>query len=127
MTIKHPFNNKSYILEAITITKTYGSWLEGKPNRERNEEIVKSTKYPKAWGKRKYLLLKPSDQELNTKLPSYTFTIWLTGSPLSVENDGSEIVVTWFDQDQETISIETLITSALLKFDWDEHAVDFQY
>jgi hypothetical protein len=107
-----------YSVEARYTTRTYGGCLEGAAPKAL---IIKRMidDITKMWGKRAMLVREPEGD--GEQLPPWVHAVWLNGSGMSPDADGSELVVVWFDNNKPDSS------GIVDKDEWVKHAADFWY
>jgi hypothetical protein len=83
-------------VDALYFQHTYLSLLEGRPNREMNDDLIKeaTNEMSHLWGDRQTYVVPPAIDESNLQhlvLPPVRFTVWLTCyEPIHTDNAGSE-------------------------------------
>ncbi len=129
---------KDIRIEAIHISRTYGGVLEGLPTTEDTTRHARELA-KKMWGERATMLIPPATTKLERpprlpahmkypleRCPSWTIIAWLNGPAMDKANDGSELVVIWFEED-----ITYQIPGALLHDfgcgSWERYAKDWQF
>lgn len=116
-------------VEAFNMSKTYGGLLVGEPDETMNDRIIDLISYSKEWGNHKTLLNTKNMYVSKDVLKSVIYSAWLDSEPINdLENyyDGSEIVVSWFGEEQIKKSIKEIIEAGLSDFDYEKHAVNYQ-
>ena len=119
-------------VDAFYFQHTYLSLLEGRPNRDLNEEIIKqATKQMRPiWGDRHTHVIPPVVDEsdpLHPALPPVCFTVWLTSyEPINPGNAGSELVVVWFQGECSGQPVDQIIASRIRQLPWNKLARDFE-
>jgi hypothetical protein len=83
--------------------------------------------YPKNWGQRAHLSIRPSEEEINTLLKPFFISVWLIcREPINApEDDGSELVVTWTTDNPADQTLQQIIEAGIKDIDWDAHAEDY--
>lgn len=109
-------------LEGFYFGITYSGLFQGIVNDELNEEFFEELSYPKNWGERKVLKIRPEDSEFSTILKPYYCAVWLSSDPI-VDGDSSELVIIWLT-DQNDLPILDLIRDGVKGFDWNQEAED---
>jgi len=119
-------------MDAFYFEYTYLSLLEGRPNREMNDDIVKKAAHEMRplWGDRQTHVIPPAVDESDPQhpaLPPVRFTVWLTCyQPINPENAGSELVVVWFQSECSGQPIDQIIANGIRQLPWDKLARDFE-
>jgi uncharacterized protein (TIGR02996 family) len=122
---------RSVCLDAFYCDRTYGGLLEGRPDRQLNDEILEraQTRMRQLWGVRKTHLVPPVINESDPQhpvLPPVCLTAWLVCfQPIKEPNAGSELVVVWFRGAFEGEPMEQVIADGIQALPWDELAADF--
>ena len=107
---------------------TYGSIIEGVPNKKLNEAIIQNASYPSNWGDRKLLKVQPNKSDLENKLKPICYAVWLKSfEPINKRYDASELVVIWFGDHPDGKSIEYIIESGVKNIDWKKNAQDVYF
>jgi uncharacterized protein (TIGR02996 family) len=118
-------------VDAFYCHDTYIGLLEGRPNRQMNEEILERarTRMRPLWGERKTHLVPPVIDESDPRhpvLPPVCLTAWLTCcQPVQEPNAGSELVVVWFRAALAGELMEQVIADGIRALPWEELAEDF--
>lgn len=123
-------NGNTLFLDGFHLAVTYGTLLEGTPDMESNQKIVKNAEVAleKICGKRKTHVIQPSLQELQTQLPEMAYHAWLTGNSVKNENcDGAGLVWVWFGNEEPDKSIKQIIEEQIRELDWENLAQNFFY
>jgi uncharacterized protein (TIGR02996 family) len=123
---------RTVVVDTFYCHRTYIGLLEGRPNHQMNEELLKQarTRMHPLWGERKTYLVPPvideSDPE-HPRLPPVCLTAWLTCfQPIKEPNAGSELVVVWFRGEFEGEPMEQVIADGIRALRWEELAEDFE-
>ena len=112
-------------IEAFNLDNTYAALIEGQPNADLNHEIYDMLHYPRNWGKRNTIKIKPSHHDFQHVLPPVFFSVWLTSEPFNARFCGSQLVVMWLGDLDETHSIKQIIMQGISEIDWDNNAKDY--
>lgn len=121
-------NGSKITIEGFYMAPTYSGLLLGQPNEDLNDEILKSTTYPSAWGTRKAVYKQRNINKSKTELMPYMYSTWLSSMPVNDfknQYNGSGIVMVWFGDEPLNKSIVEIIKNELENFDWDKHAENF--
>lgn len=115
-------------IHSFSFSRTYAGLLFGRiDDEEYNNEVFDRASYPKNWGIRKTLKIKPSCERFQKGFKEYCFSVWLTSSiPINSKYDGSELVVIWFDDIAPGESIKEIVQNGVRSIDWNENARDFE-
>lgn len=116
-------------IHAFSFSRTYAGLLFGGiDDEEYNNEIFDRATYPKNWGPRKTIKIKPTDEEFQKGFKEYCFSVWLTSSvPINSKFDGSELVVIWFNDIALGASIKEIVQNGVRSINWGENARDFDF
>ena len=135
ITVKIKLNSgKEVILNAFNISQTYGGYIEGIIDRKYNLSVLDGSKpyeakgisYPKEWGERKHLAIRPSEEEINTRLKPFFISAWLESGPIDEnEGQGSELEITWTAEISEQQTLQEIVESGIKDIDWNANADDF--
>lgn len=123
---------RSVAVEALYFQRTYLSLLEGRPNLEMNDGILKKVRDEMVplWGNRRVYVVPPAINDSVPKhplLPRLRFTAWLSCyQPIKEPNAGSELVVVWFREDCADEPMDKIVHDAIRSLLWDELAQDFE-
>jgi hypothetical protein len=114
-------------IHSFAFDRTYSGLLSGRINDEElNIETFDTATYPKNWGARKTLKIRPPTEEFRKGFKKYRFSAWLTSSvPIDPENDGSELVIIWFNDIAPGMSIKEIVQKGVSSIDWEGNAQDF--
>lgn len=116
-------------------SRTYGGLLEGRPDEEMNNRILRGAviRMQSIFGKRKTHLILPKVDMTNSKyptLPSTELTAWLTcDDSVNEKYMGSETLIVWYLQDKlfEECTIREATSAALHTINWSELAQDYDW
>lgn len=116
-------------IHSFSFSSTYSGLISGRiDDEEFNTETFDSASYPKNWGVRKVLKIKPDSKEFQKGFKECCFSVWLTSSiPVAPGYDGSELVVIWFNDLIAGASIKEIVQSAVRSINWEGNAQDFEY
>jgi len=116
-------------IHSFAFDRTYAGLLIGRiDDEELNIEMFDGASYPKNWGVRKTLKIKPTFKEFHQGFKEYCFSVWLTSSvPIDSKYDGSELVVIWFSDIAPGTSIKEIVQNGVRSINWKENAHDFEY
>lgn len=120
---------KQLSINAIHFSRTY-SGLIGYPTKRINEHCLQEWSYPEKWGRRKELVIQPTQEELDFVLKASYCSVWLhNNEPVKNGDDSesSELVVTFGTNLLNTHSIVDLLTIELADLDWENNAENFAY
>jgi hypothetical protein len=73
------------------------------------------------------LVIRPSQEEINTKLKPFFISVWLhSHQPVNDPNDeGSELIVTWTTDNPADQTLQEIIESGIKDIDWEANAQDY--
>jgi hypothetical protein len=126
-------------IDAIHIAKTYAGVLEGLPSTEETLEHARALAKT-LWGPRATMLVPPATRTTLTRdlrrqvspgemelqrCPEWTIIAWLNAPSMDKSNDGSELVVIWF-QDEIPYEIPGELLHDFGCGTWEKHASDWQ-
>jgi hypothetical protein len=123
---------RSVAVEALYYQRTYLSLLEGRPNREMSDRILKQARTEMAplWGERRVYVIPPEVNEsdpAHPALPPLRFTAWLCCyQPIEAPNAGSQLVVVWFWQKCPGEPLDKIVGDAIRSLPWENVAQAFE-
>jgi hypothetical protein len=106
---------------------TYEEYLICTPNEETNMKIFDKISYPSDWGQRKYLKIRPKEEDIKNRLQPVYYSVWLHSESINLDSNGSELVVTWLGDLPNGKTIENIIQRGLAYTDWNKNAEDFYF
>ena len=122
-------NKEEFVVEAFSMSQTYGGLLAGRIDKDFNLELIKNLDTPKGWGKgRKLSLLMPNETELSTCLPVFTCFAWFTKHNNYLDSgtpDGTQVFIAFFDDGKG--DLENKFRNILAKLNWNECSEDFWF
>lgn len=121
-------SGKEVRVNNFSFNNTYGGLIFGSiDDDEYNKELFEETTYPRNWGTRKSIKIKPSEKEFQKGLKPFCFTVWLNSyNPKDPWYDGSELIVIWFADIPAGASIEEIILNGVKSVDWEANAQDYE-
>ncbi len=109
----------------IYVIDTYHRLMTGSPGELVNLAIIDWQKYPMDWGHNlPVLTFPPSEYEIRNALPQYTIWVLIQSNSMNHEFDCSHLVVKWFTNEIENLTLNKLISTALIEINWEKYAKD---
>jgi predicted nucleotidyltransferase len=124
---------QSIFVETFMYDLTYAGLIEGAPNERLNTSIIERalTHHEALWGERQIHMIPPAidvSDPARPTLPRLNLHAWLTCSePINPMFDGSQLVVTWFEDECHKQPLAEVISSAIRHLPWKQLARDFDY
>ena len=124
-------------LDAVHVSRTYASLLEGSPDDEYNAKLIDraTTALSKTWGERQTHVIPPQTRRITEvgrtydRFPELRYHAWLTSDPIEDRWCPSELVVCWFGSPEEyrATPLFDLVARAASDLPWERLARDFDY
>lgn len=126
MKIKLNFGTEVFI-EAYHCTQTLAGVILYSPTEKTNQNLVNHLKYPTDWGKRECIMKKSDMYADENRLKPVINSVWLSSSkPVKdTEADGADLVVMFFSEENENMTIQEIILEGVRDIPWEKLATDF--
>ncbi len=128
MKIKLNEGTEVYV-EAFHCTPTLAGVIAYSPSESTNQNLINHLHYPTHWGKR-VCVMKKSDMYIsNNILKPMINSVWLTSKPIGNndnESYGSDLVVMFFSEENDEMTIRQIIADGVGDLDWKKYAQNYQ-
>jgi len=114
-------------VEAYHFTQTLAGVILYSPSESTNQNLVNHLNYPSDWGKRECIMKKSDMYADENRLKPVINSVWLSSSkPIKdTKADGSDLVVMFFSQENEDMTIQEIILNGVRDIPWEKLATDF--
>jgi hypothetical protein len=110
---------------------TYEGFMIGRPNRKQTDLMLEGvrTRMVPLWGEHRVHVIPPVVNEKDPdhpRLPRVQFAAHLyCDEPIDEQNDASELVVVWFQEECPNEPLDRVIWQAIRSLPWNDLAEDF--
>lgn len=114
-------------VEAYHCTPTLAGVILYSPSESTNQNLVNHLKYPTDWGKRECIMKKSDMYADEKRLKPVVNSVWLSSSKSikDTEADGADLVVMFFSDEDEDLTIKEIILNGVRDLHWEKFATDF--
>ncbi len=117
---------------SVHVSGTYAGVIEGKPDAAMSARLIESasTEMVRVWGRRPTYVVKSAGEPgapLPERLPPECWCAWLKSGPVH-DGDafGSHLVVVWFRDAGDALSLRDIITAGVRAVPWESLAEDYE-
>jgi hypothetical protein len=114
-------------VEAYHCTPTLAGVIVYSQSKSTNQNLVNHLNYPKEWGERECIMKKKDMYAEEGPLKPVINSVWLSSyKPVKdTKADGADLVVMFFSQENEDLTIQQIILNGVRDVPWEKLATDF--